>query len=805
MLKHYIVISWRNIVRNKFYTIVLILGLSVGISTAILLGMYSLHELSYDNFHDKKDQIFLVGVDSREEGDEYQTGWTTPPTGPALKEYFPEITSMTRLCFWFKDVMVSRGQQQYVEQGIVAADSTVFDVFTIPFIAGDPETALTEPNTIVISRSTARKYFKNEDALGQTLQFEHFFHECKVTGIVEDYPENSHFGFDMLLSLSSLKTINFDFDDSWENHTFSTYVLIKDNTSAKNLENQFPKFLRSTLDPYFSRKYHKTFAEWYAGNNYYKLFLTPLSDVHLSTLIFENREGKRMLTYALAFLAITITVLVCINYTNLASVLALSRRKEVGIRKTTGSKNNMVFKQFIIESTLIAFISLIISFGIIEVALPFFNSLTDQSLTLDYSNPLLIGGCVVFALVVGILSGFYPAYTLAHYNPVRALKGNSTGEQRSWLRNGLVIFQFTICLMMIVSTIVVYKQLNFMTNINVGFTKDQVMVIRRPGGLKENRLAFKNELQKNPDVLSVSYAATTPGRHFDGHGQHFEGNGSDVFSTIYPFRADEDILETLDLEIVQGIGFKERRSKNTMAILNEAAVKANLLENPLKEKIDHGTMGDQSIEIVGVVKDFHFQSFYHTIEPLVIYTMDINDYNAEYILVKVNGKNIPQTIASVERTWKQFSNNYLFEYSFLDQDFARLFERERTIAQVYTIFSAIAIFIACLGLLGLASYFTDKRTKEIGIRKISGASVSNIALLLSKDFGRLIFISIILGSTGSWYLMGRWLENFAYQTPVSWWIFALASVVIVVISAITISWHMITAANRNPVEALRYE
>lgn len=805
MLKHYFMTSWRNILRNKFYSLILILGLSVGISTALLLGIYSWHELTYDNFHERKDRIFLVGVYQKERTQETTSGWTTPPTGPALQEYFPEIESMTRLCFWFSDVLVARKDQQHVEDKIIAADSTVFNVFTIPFIAGDPKTALTEPNAIVITRSTAEKYFKDEDALGQTLYFEHFFHECKVTGIVEDYPSNSHFDFDFLLSLASFKNVNFNFENSWENHTFSTYVVLKENASKEEIENRLAKFTKASLSPYLEKTYNKSFDDLYNGNNQYKLFLTPLSEIHLSTLIFENREGKRALTYALVFLALTITVLICINYTNLASVLSLSRRKEVGIRKTSGSKNSMVFRQFIVESTLIALISLIISMGIIEIALPFFNVLTGQNLSLNYRDPYLIGGMILFAILVGFLSGFYPALTLSRFNPVQALKGNTNIEQRSWLRNGLVVFQFTICIMMIVSTLVVFKQLDFMTSTNVGFTKDQVLVIKRPGGLHDNRQVFKNELLKNKDVFSVSYTGTTPGRHFDGHGQHFEGDSPELWYTIYPLLADEDILETLDLKIVQGTTFKEKSTGKPRAILNEAAVKASLLENPLEEKFDGGTLGKQPVEIIGVVKDFNFKSFYHTIEPLVIYTMDSTSDKAAYILVKVNGKNISQTVASIESTWKKLSDNYLFEYSFLDQDFARLFEREQTTAKVYTIFSFIAIFIACLGLLGLASYFTNKRTKEIGIRKISGASVSQIALLLSKDFTKLIVVSIVIGSAASWYFMQQWLHNFAYKTDMSWWIFAAAAALVIMIAFITISWHMFTAATRNPVDALRYE
>ncbi len=809
MLKHYLLISWRNILRNKFYTIILVLGLAIGIAASLLLGMYTWHEMTYDNFHEKKDRIFLVGVHGKEGDNEWTGGWTTPPTGPALQAFFPEIESSVRLCLWFEDVMVSKDDKQHIENKIIGADSSIFQVFTIPFVAGDPRTALKEPNTVVITEKIAKKYFGDQNPLGQTLHFEQFFSECKVTGVIKDYPDNSHFDLDILLSLSSLKTINFDFTNSWQNHTFSTYVLLDRHAKAEKIESALPQFVQKNLEPYLLKQYQKSYSEIYKGGDQYNLFLMPLKDVHLSTMIFENREGKRMLTYALGVIGFIIIMLVCINYTNLATVLSFSRAKEVGIRKATGSRSDSLFKQFLIESVMLVFFGLIIGLGLIEICLPIFNTLTNQHLSINYFNPLLVVGLIAFTITLGLVSGFYPALTFSSFNPIRALKGNAVIKgNHPWLRNSLVIFQFTICIVMIVSTLVVYKQLTFMTDKNVGFAKDQVLVIKRPGGLKDNKTVFKNELLKHSDILSVSYSETTPGRHFNGHGQHLAGTPADQMYTIYPLIGDDDILQTLDLELIQGKGFKDQKTKNPKAILNEAAVKMLNLENPLGQTIDRGTLGNKDVDVIGVVKDFHFKSFHYAIEPLIIYPLDVeNDtlHRATYILVKINGKNIASTLQHIQEIWKKQAAAYPFDYSFLDEDFNRLFERENTMAKVYTLFSIISVSIACLGLLGLASFFASKRTKEVGIRKIVGASIGNIAILLSRDFMKWIITAIILGSSLSWYLMHRWLQNFVYQTELNWWIFVLAGGCILIIALITVGWHLYKAATRNPVETLRYE
>jgi putative ABC transport system permease protein len=792
MINHYLVVCWRNIVRKKFYSIILVSGLALGISTALLLGLYARYELSYDSFHENHDRIFLVGVDQKEGSEESKSGWTTPPTGPALKEYFAEVEAMTRLCFWFDDVMVTGNNIQLPEKELIAADSSIFDVFTIPFLAGDPKTALTEPNTVVITQAAAKKYFKGQNPIGQTLQFEHFFHECKVTGVVQDYPENSHFDFEIILSLSSLKTIHFDFDNSWENHTFSTYLLFHRNAEVHNVSDKLGDFVKATLDPYLVRRYDRTLEQMQSAGNHYKLFLTPLADVHLSTLIFENREGKKLLTYALVCLAVAIIVLVCINYNNLASVLAFSRNKEAAVRKIAGSGKASLFIQFTLESVFIALVGLIVSLGIVEVALPSFNNLTGQELSVDYTDPKLIIALVGFTVVVGMISGVYPAASLASGTPIEGLRSKQSRQSyRSAVRNLFVIFQFSICMVMIVSTIIVYKQLHFMMNKDAGFAMDQVLVINRPSGLGNNKIAFKNELLKNNFVEAVSFSGTTPGRHFNGHGQHFKGRAPEVSETVFPMLADEDIFKALDLEIVIGHDFVTDPRSGPKAIVNQSAVGKLLLDKPLEQIIDAGTMGKGDIPIVGVVKDFHFKSFHHSIEPLVFYVIDPSKGN--------------DALPQIEATWKSLSGNYPFEYSFLDKDFQALFAREYITAKVYTVFCCISILIACLGLLGLASFFVERRTKEIGIRKIVGATGANIVILLSRDFGKLIVTSILLGSLVSWLLMSQWLANFAYQTDMAWWIFASSGGAIALLAVITVGWHLTVAASRNPVETLRYE
>jgi putative ABC transport system permease protein len=808
MLKHYFLISWRNIVRNRFYSVILILGLAVGIASSLMLSMYAYDELTYDDFHGKKERIFLVGVDSKEGSEAERSGWTTPPTGPALKEFFPEVEAVSRLCFWFEDVVVSRGDQKHAEDHILGADSTVFDVFTIPFLQGNPKTALREPNTVVITEKIAKKYFGSENPIGQTILFDQFFHECKVTGVVKDYPANSHFTFDFLLSLSSFKNIGFDFTNSWANHTFSTYVVLNANANQQQVESRMPEFIKAYYEPYLVKRFGKTLTEIYKGNDHYNLFLMPLKDVHLSTMIFENQEGKKMLTYALVIIALIILVLVSINYTNLATALSLQRAKEVGIRKVTGSHSGALFIQFLLESVLVACIGLLLGIAMLELSLPFFNALSGKSLQMNYTNPVVLLGLVGFAVMLGILSGFYPALSFASFNPVRALKGRAIGKgNREWLRSGLVISQFTICIVMIVCTIVAYKQLQYMTTRNLGFGKDHLVVLKRPGGLGDNRSAFKNELLKQSGVLQVSYVNTTPGRHFDGHGQHFAGTPKDETPTVFPLVADADIVETLSLHMVQGKTFTP--GEKPQAILNEAAVKALGMKDPLQETIDRGTLGETDVSIVGVVKDFHFQSFHHAIEPMVIYFRNGDRRQAEndasYILVKVKGAGMNATLKRIEKTWKQLSDGYLFEYSFLDEDFNKLFAGEQTTAHIYTAFSVIAIVIASIGLLGLASFFTARRTKEIGVRKVVGASILNIATLLSRDFVRWLVVATLLGSALSFYVIQQWLSNFAYHTPLQWWVFVLAGVLALFVMTVALGWHILQAARRNPTEALRTE
>jgi putative ABC transport system permease protein len=787
---------------------ILVGGLAIGIASSLLLGMFTWNELTYDNFHEKKDRIFLVGVHQKEGSNESYGGWTTPPTGPALKEFFPEIEESVRLCFWFDDVLVSKREKKHPENNIIAADSSIFNVFTIPFISGDPQTALTEPNSIVITEKIAHKYFGDENPLGQTLHFEHFFSACKITGVVKEMPDNSHFEMDILLSLSSLKSINFDFNH-WKNHTFSTYVLLDQKAKSEDIEKRLPKFVQKNLDPFLMQRYKKSYREMYQEGDLYSLFLMPLKDVHLSTMLFENREGKSTLTYALGGISLIIILLVCINYTNLATVLTFSRIKEAGIRKATGSNRGSLFRQFIVESILIACIGLIIAIGLIEIGLPHFNNLTQKHLTFDYSNPLMLLGLIGFAITLGLASGIYPALTFSAFNPIRALKGHAVIKNKnSWIRNFLVITQFTICIAMVISTLTVYKQLTFMRNNDLGFSKDQILVIKRAVGLKENKTVFKNELLKNSGVVSVSYTETTPGRHFNGHGQHFEGTPIDEVQTIFPLVADEDIFQTLDLEFVAGKEFKDHGIQTPKAILNETAVNLLNVKDPLSQKIDRGTLGSESVDIIGVVRDFHFKSFHYTIEPLIIYSLDIeNDpqHRASFILVKMNGGNISSTLEAIEATWKKFAPAYPLEYTFLDEDFDRLMERENTMTKVYSIFSFISISIACLGLLGLVSFFANKRTKEIGIRKIVGASFLNLAGILSRDFIKWIIISIILGSGLSWFFMNQWLQNFAYQTPLSWWLFPFTGMGVMVIALLTVSASLYKAATRNPVDTLRYE
>lgn len=806
MLKHYIKLALRNFWKNRSYSLINVSGFAIGIAAAALLLTYSWSELTFDNFHEKKDQIYLVGVQQKEGVHEYTGGWTTPPTGPALKEYFPEIENVVRVCIWFEEIITKRGEKQYVENNVVGADSTFFSIFSADLVAGNPDKALTSPNSIVITESIAKKYFGEKDPMGQTMHFKSFFSECTVTGVMKDWPDNTHVKIDILFSLSSLKDILFDFEHSWENHTFVTYALLNEHTNPKSLESKFPAFLHDKMGAHIEKKYGKSFDE-YLGEDHYSLFLTPLKEVHLSTLVHEGNDGKKLITYALGFIGIVIIFLVCINFTNLSTSVAMDRIKEVGVRKASGGKRGAVIRQFLLESIFTVFIGLIIGLLLMEITRPFFNELTGKKLEFDYFNWQFLSVVIVLAIITGVIAGIYPATYLSSFNPLQALSGNSGSKVGAkGVRSSLIVFQFAICIFMIAGTIVVYKQLSHLTHINLGFDKERVIVLKRPWALKESLWTFKEELLRNKNVKDVTITNTLPGRHFDGHGQHFKGDPQEIDYTIYPLIADPDVLSTLGLTVAEGRGFNARDKDKPVAMINEAAVRKYKLQDPLNKIIDNGTLGDKQVQIIGIFEDFHFQSFHNAIEPMIIFQTNPDQLsNSNYMLVKVTGNEISSTLTSIEEKWSEMSNDYLFEYSFLDQDFARVFKSEEITSRVYSIFSFISILIASLGLLGLAMFFAKTRKKEIGVRKVNGAKVWQVLLLLNHNFIKKIAVAFSISVPCSWYAMNKWLESFAYKTELSWWIFAAAGALALGIALLTVSWQSWKAATRNPVEALRYE
>ena len=806
MIQHYFTIAWRNLIRNKFYSFINIAGFAVGIGSALLLGKYSWHEMHYDDFHEKKDRIHLVGVEGKSNGEEWVGGWTTPPLGPALNDYFSEVESYTRLCLWFDEVLTRYEDKKFIETGVIGADSSIFEVFSIDFKQGDPATALKEPNSIVITTAAAEKYFGEQDPVGKSLKFNHFFDECVVTGVVENYPDNSHFDFEILLSLSTLRKIDFDFQH-WQNHTFITYVLLHENVKPARLQDKFDQFLQDRLEPYLVQKYQKNYAEMYQAGYYYRLFLEPLDDVHLGTLVFENREGKRLQTHAIGIIGLVILILASINYVNLSTAISTNRAKEIGIRKTIGSGRKALIGQFLAESIVTVAMGMVLGFLLLHLILPVFNNLVDGKLTFNYTEPVTLLSLLVFALLIGLLGGLYPAIVYASFKPISIFGvAARSGPGKFSLRNGLVVFQFTICIILITSTLLIFKQLKFMQQKNLGFDKEHVVVIKRPWLLDGNQEVFKQELLRNQHIKNVSFTNTTPGRHFDGHGQHFQGDPQSESYTIFPLVADVDILLTLDLEVIKGKGFDLAYPDQKIALLNEAAASQFKSNDPLDQVIDKGTLGSEFYPVAGIVRDFHFNSFRHSVKPLVIYPIDnLKSNMLNYILVKIDGTEMQNAISEIEADWKKFSNQDPFDYSFLDQDFHQLFIREETNAKVYTFFSVVSIFIACLGILGLISYFTLKKKKEVGIRKIAGASTLQVVVLLSKNLTKWVAFAFLLSIPAAWYLINEWLKNFAFQTEFKWWIFGLAGIGVLLIALLTISFQTLKAALANPVEALRNE
>lgn len=805
---NYLKIAYRNLLKKKVYSFINMVGLGIGISCCVLIFMFVQDELSYDQFNEKGDRIYRVihnysaqNEQSNSDSRENYWVWGNAPVGPALELDFPEVEKVVRFS-GRADILFTVGEETQQEDGIVFMDSTFFDVFTYEMLEGDPQNALVAPYSVVLSETTARKYFGDEAALGKTLKGSDVAGRANagdytVTGVMKDMPSNSHLQFNTLLSLSTFYQSRPGIFDAWGYVDTYTYFLVNDQFDRQAFEAKLPEFI--------SRR-----ASEENGADY-RIGIEPLKDVYLRSEVQRQPGDTASLSniYVFSVIGFFILAIAIINFMNLSTARSMERAKEVGIRKSIGADKNSLIFQFLGESLVIVILSGLLAVLFVSLALPWMNDLTGKELLVNrvlnwQTIPFFLG----IVIMVGLLAGSYPALVLSSFRPVSILKGiNKSDAKGVNLRKGLVIFQFSLSIALIAGTIIVYNQMSHLLDKDMGFDKEQMLVVdyNYDDQVNDVSSSLENELEKNPSISSVAFSRSVPGSYFPNAGTTIENpEGEMVQQGQAIFQVGLDFIDHFNLELVAGRSYsRDYPSDSTSAlVVNEAAAKQYGYANPadiVGKKFDQW---GRSGEVIGVVKDFNYISLHNQVEPL---TLPFEAYASRYMSLKLNTANLQATLAEIEGIWNELAPHRPFIYSFLDEDFNRQYESDFRFRQIFTSFSILAILIACLGLLGLATYTAEQRTKEIGIRKVLGADVGSIVGLLSKDFVKLVFVAILVATPLAWFGMNKWLEGFAYQVPIHWWVFLVSGMLAVAVALITISFQAIKAALMNPVKSLKSE
>ena len=792
MLKNYFKIALRNLYRHKGFTLLNISGLAIGMTAGFLVLLYVNFELSYDRMHSKSDSIYRIVADIDTPSEKIEANMAAWPVGPNLKKEFPEILKSTRvlngdLTFVIENV-------NFVEDNVIAVDSAFFEIFDFELIKGDKSQLLKHPNSLVISETIAAKYFKTENPIGQNLVVDGFDNPAIVTGVMKDIPENSHIQADILISMITYTAPPSERDEQWGNYGPSIYILTTNGVDPKNLEAKFPAFLEE-----------RTGDDMRESKMFVTLFLEPFKDVYLKSERGGSITGSLNNVYVFSIIGLFILLIASINFINLATARSVERAKEVGIRKVIGAAKNQLAFQFIGESIILCTIAFFVAVGLTALGLPYFNELAGKTVSTGiFVEPINILYLFILAMTIGTIAGIYPAIILSSFKPVSVLKGRfSTGTKGILLRKSLVVVQFTISITLIIGTIVIYNQMQFMQNQDLGFNKEQTLVI--PSEIGNSQDALINSISKIPGVKGTALTSSVPGSGNPAAYSEIENQQGDLqVANLDLYFVNEDYIKQLGMEIVAGRDFsRDFASDSSQAmIINEKAVTllgyANAEDAIGANYQQWGSNG----EVIGVVKDFNFRSLQQEISPI---TMRLDPTSTYIITVKIEGNNTAQTLASIEETWQSMIPAAPFEYYFLDELFDNQYQAEEQFKDLFMSFALLAIFISCLGLLGLAAYSTIQRKREIGIRKIIGASVSSIINLLSKEFVKLVAIAFIISAPLAWYFMHNWLEDFAYKIDIKWWMFVVAGLGSMIIALVTVSFQAIKAATSNPVKSISIE
>jgi putative ABC transport system permease protein len=825
MLKNYFKIAWRNMTRNKVNSFINIAGLATGITCVIFILLYVADELNYDRFLKHADRIYQVNVNANFDGNEFLTGNTPPPTGPALVKEFPEIEASVRIYRPGDAVVRYEGDKQqgnyFTEHAVWGVDSNFLQVFSYKLIAGDPPTCLSHPDAVVITERTAKKYFNTSAAIGKILLFNDKKQPFTVTGILQDLPSRSSFQFDMLTPIAVYPVVK-KFSWSWVWLQVNTYIKLGDNVpddaaSLKKLEAKFPAMFRVQAAGGFER-IGKSMDEFLRKGGKWDILLQPFTKVHL-----HSAETPARLTtisdikyvYIFSCIALFIMILACVNFINLSTAQSSKRAKEVGVRKVMGSAKNQLVRQFLSEALLYSFLATVLALTSVLVLLPLFNNIAGKTFTYAaiFSNPMWI---IVLAMpvITGLLAGIYPAFYISSFQPAAVLKGMKlfkSGWGSLFFRNGLVVFQFTVSTALIICTLIVFKQLQFTRNRNMGLDKENVVVISNTNRLANNEESFRQELTKLPGIISASITTSVPAKDVfeDFYIPRKDGVTEPLVKEISlsSFMVDYDFIPTLQIKLTGGRNFSKDFNDSLSVIVNETTVKQIGWKEPLGKYLEYPGNENQHFRVIGVVKDFNIESIRNSVAPFALFHSSSNTYQLgkSYVVARIKPGHIDNTPQEIEAKWKSFIAATPFDYNFLDSEFDALYRSEQRMGSIFRIFTVLSIFVACLGLFGLAAYTAQRRTKEIGIRKTLGASVQDLVFLLSKDFIKLVLIASVIAFPLAWWWTNKWLDDFAYRINISWLIFLSAGLAAVAIALTTVSFQAIKAAIANPVKSLRTE
>ncbi len=813
MIKNYLKIAWRNLLKNKVFSVINIAGLAIGLACFLLISLYVLDELSFDKFYDNADRIYRISANIRFGGADLNYPLSSDMMGQVLKKDYPEVEEYVRIYNSNGSRLVKKGNDFINEPNVCYADSTMFRMFNLPAITGDLKNALNEPNTVVVTEKIAKKYFgTTENAIGKSLETNDNKQTLyKITAVIKDIPHNSHFGFDFFFSM---KNLDYHFGE-YLSHNFHTYLLLRKGTDYHAFENkQFADYINRYLLPELKQVMQiNTLDDLNKSGNKLVYYLTPLTRIHLySALQYEFLPGGNIqYVYIFSAVALFILLLACINFMNLTTAKSANRAREVGIRKVLGSEKKELIAQFLTESVLMAVLSSVIAVAIAYLVLPLFNSIADKTMILQsLFSPVILPLLIALPFVVGLLAGSYPAFFLSAFKPIEVLKGKfKSGGKSGGLRGVLVVFQFTTSIILIIGTIVIYRQLHYIQTKNIGYDKSQVLIINEAYTLDKNVTSFKEEMLKVPGVEKATVSSFLPVNSSRSDNVYSSSpimdskNGFDMQA----WQVDYDYLPTLGMQLLKGRNFsKDFGGDSATVIINETTAHILGYDDPIGKRLYGNPENNNSTErvpytIVGVVKNFNFESLKQTVGPLAMFLKP----STGLLSFKIQAANTTDIVKQAENKWKLMAPGKPFSYRFLDDSFSQMYSAEQRIGKIILIFSVLAILIACLGLFGLSIFIAEQRTKEIGIRKVLGANVGGIVQLLSKDFIKLVAIAFVIAAPLAWYCMTQWLKDFAYRIDISWWIFLLAGVLAIVIAIATVSFQAIKAALMNPVKSLRTE